>query len=200
MEPTLHTGDAVLVNRFRYGVKIPFVRVDIIPGRIPEQGEIIAFSSPVENKTLVKRCIGLPGDTLEIRDKVVYVNGVIYDSPHAVHRDDRTLPGIVYSEVYQEIWQNRKFMDIGETLILLRDNFGPVVVPQGCVFAMGDNRDNSLDSRFWGPVPVRLLLGTPFVVYMSIDIGEQAENLWELLRVWKWKGVRIDRIGKVILS
>jgi signal peptidase I len=84
--------------------------------------------------------------------------------------------------------------------MLLRDNFGPVVVPDACVFAIGDNRDNSLDSRFWGPVPVRMLLGTPFVVYMSIDIGEQAENLWELLRVWKWKGVRFDRVGQVILS
>lgn len=200
MEKTLLTGDAVLVNRFIYGVKIPYLRIDVIPGRLPHRGEIIAFSSPIENKTLVKRCIGLPGDTIEIRDKIVYVNGEVYDPGFSSHTDKRVFPGIAYSGVYQEIWQTRQFMDAGETLIFLRDNFGPVIVPENSIFAMGDNRDNSLDSRFWGPVPVQLLLGTPFVVYMSINIGEQANNLWELLRIWKWRGVRFDRIGKIILS
>ena len=200
MENTLLTGDAVLVNRFIYGVKIPHLRIDIIPGRMPLRGEIIAFSSPIENKTLVKRCIGLPGDTIEIRNKIVYVNGKMDNQKFVSFADTRIFPGVGYSEAYQELWQTRQFMDMDEHLIFLRDNFGPVIVPENSVFAMGDNRDNSLDSRFWGPVPVRLLLGTPFVVYMSIDIGEQASNLWELLRIWKWRALRIDRIGHVILS
>lgn len=201
MEKTLLTGDAILVNRFIYGISIPYSNIRVYPGKMPEHGDIVAFLSPLENKNLVKRCIAVAGDTVEIINKVVFINGAPEREPYVWHDDERTFPAVHRPERnYQKAWQERMFVEDVKTLAFYRDNFGPVVIPENCIFAMGDNRDNSLDSRFWGPVPRELLLGTPIFIYMSIDIGEEAQNLWELLRVWKWRGVRLDRIGKAILS
>lgn len=201
MANTLQTGDAILVNKFIYGIAIPGFGKKVIPGTMPRHGEIVAFRSPLANKNLVKRCIAVAGDTLEIINKVVFVNGKRRQEPYVQHRDERVFPGAdAHSPLYQRSWRDRKFIANMNDLFRFRDNFGPVVIPDDCIFAMGDNRDTSFDSRFWGPVPRELLLGKPIFVYLSIDIGEEAENLWELLRIWKWRGVRLDRIGKVLLS
>jgi len=201
MEKTLLIGDALLVNRFIYGVKIPFFftnqQIPVIPGRKPRRGEIITFTSPFENKYIVKRCIGIEGDTIEIIDKKLYINGIEQNEPYVVHDDKRIYQPIDFSKSqYQEEWENAELSEI--LGINVRDNFGPVIVPKDHIFVMGDNRDNSYDSRFWGPLHTKYLLGTPLFIFFSLDPGGPAENLIELLRIWKWKGIRPSRIGKIV--
>lgn len=201
MESTLLMGDALLVNRFIYGVKIPVPltnsQIPIIPGSLPVRGHIIAFLSPLENKNIVKRCIAIAGDTVEIIDKNLYINGVMVNEPYTTHSDWRIFQRINYDkQLYQKTWQQGELYDILGANI--RDNFGPVVVPKNHVFAMGDNRDDSFDSRFWGPLHVKYLLGKPLFVFFSLDPGGPAQNLLELLRFWRWQGVRLIRIGMVI--
>jgi signal peptidase I len=201
MEKTLLIGDALMVNRFIYGVKIPIPftkkQIPIIPGRFPQHGEIIAFQSPFENINLVKRCIAVEGDTVEIIDKVLYINGERIAEPFVRHRDRRIFRGVNYdSKLYQEKWEKSELGD--KFRYHVRDNFGPVVVPKDHIFAMGDNRDDSMDSRFWGPLHVKYLLGKPLFIYFSFDPGGPAQTLFEILRIWRWKGMRLARIGKVL--
>ena len=201
MEKTLLIGDALLVNRFIYGVKIPILftnrQVPIIPGSAPARGHIIAFLSPLENKNIVKRCVAIQGDTVEIINKQLYVNRVKIDEPYVTHRDDNVFPRInIDAELLQKTWQKGELYDI--LGVNCRDNFGPVVIPRGHIFAMGANRDDSFDSRFWGPLHVKYLLGKPLFVFFSLDPGGPAQNLLELLRFWKWRGIRLMRIGMVI--
>ncbi|MEO0216884.1 MAG: signal peptidase I [candidate division WOR-3 bacterium] len=198
MEKTLLIGDALLVNRFIYGVKFPYTQIPIIPGRMPQRGEIIVFKYPFENRDFVKRCVALEGDTVQIIDKVLYVNGKKVDEPYKIHRDPRIIPGFTgeNNPNYQANWEKAKFADIYG--IYVRDNFGPVVVPRDCVFAMGDNRDNSMDSRFWGPLHKRFLKGKPLFIYFSFDPGGEASSLFDILKFWRWKAIRLGRIGKII--
>jgi signal peptidase I len=201
MEKTLLVGDAVLVNRFLYGIKIPVPftnkQIPIIPGRDPKRGEIIAFASPFENKTVVKRCVAVAGDTVEVINKAVYVNGESLREPYARHSDRRVFRGVeIDNTTYQQEWEQGSLGDlIG---LQVRDNFGPVVVPENCVFAMGDNRDTSFDSRFWGPLHTRYLKGLPLFVFFSFDPGQEGENLFDIIKVWQWKEIRLTRIGKVM--
>jgi signal peptidase I len=201
MERTLLTGDAVLVNRFLYGVKIPVPftnkQIAVIPGRDPKRGEIIAFASPFENKTLVKRCVAVAGDTVEIINKALYVNGKFMRESYAQHKDRRVFRGVETDKSwYQGEWESGSLGDlIG---LQARDNFGPVVVPESCVFAMGDNRDTSFDSRYWGPLHTKHLKGLPLFVFFSFDPGQEGENLFDLIRIWQWKEIRLFRIGKVM--
>jgi signal peptidase I len=201
MEKTLLIGDALLVNRFLYGVKIPVPltnrQIPIIRGSSPKRGHIIAFLSPLENKNIVKRCIAIAGDTVEIIEKMLYVNGTKIDEPYAVFSDSNVFERINFDQqLYQKVWQKGELYDVMG--VNCRDNFGPVVVPKDHLFAMGDNRDNSFDSRFWGPLHEKYLLGKPLFVFFSLDPGEPAQNLVELLRFWKWKAIRSIRIGMVI--
>ncbi|MEA3311914.1 MAG: signal peptidase I [candidate division WOR-3 bacterium] len=137
-------------------------------------------------RNYVKRCVGLPGDTIEIINKRVYVNGEPFDNPHAVHMDRRLIPRMVEYEGFNERWQSFEFEGHYE----VRDNFGPIIVPQGYVFGMGDNRDFSDDCRYWGPIPIRFLKGSPVVIYYSLGEGS---NILERIVRTKWK-----RIGKVV--
>ena len=148
MIPTLLVGDHILVNKMVYGVRNPVTRSVWVHGRMPKRQEIIVFIFP-ENPKLdfIKRVIGLPGDRIEIRDKKVYVNGKLLEEPYVQHTDPNILPASVSP----------------------RDNFGPVVVPEGHLFVMGDNRDQSYDSRFWGFVPIRDVKGKAFIIYFSWD-------------------------------
>lgn len=201
MEKTLLIGDALLVNRFIYGVKIPIPfsteQIPIIPGRMPRRGEIIVFRYPFENRDFVKRCIAVEYDTVQIIDKILYVNGARMDESYVRHGDRMTIRGVAAEgTMYQDKWERAQLPDwIGYQV---RDNFGPVVVPRDCVFAMGDNRDNSADSRFWGPLHKKYLKGRPLFVYFSFDPGGEVASLFEVFKFWEWKSIRLGRIGRVI--
>ncbi|OAQ21364.1 signal peptidase I [Thermosulfurimonas dismutans] len=148
MIPTLLIGDHILVNKFVYGVRNPFNRDLWIKGRLPKRQEIIVFIYPKNRKLdFIKRVIGLPGDVIEIRNKQVWVNGQPLNEPYVQHTDPKILPPELSP----------------------RDNFGPVKVPPGHLFVMGDNRDESYDSRFWGFVPIRDVKGKAFIIYFSWD-------------------------------
>ena len=201
MENTLLIGDALLVNRFIYGMKIPVpfsnTQIPLVPGRVPQRGDMVVFVSPFELKDVVKRCCAVPGDTVVIVDKVLYVNGERVVEPYVRHIDSRCFPHIAYDSVlYQQRWEAAELYDIFEHYV--RDNFGPVVVPDDHIFVMGDNRDNSLDSRFWGPLHMKYLKGKPLFIYFSFDPGHEAATIFDLIRFWEWKGLRLSRIGKVV--
>ncbi len=148
MEDTLVIGDHLLVNKFIYGTKVPFTDSQVIKVRDPRRGDVIVFEYPVDpSKDFIKRVVGTPGDVVEGRDKQVYVNGVLYQNPHEVHKERDVIP---------------KEMNP-------RDSFGPVTVPANSYFVMGDNRDRSYDSRFWGFVTRDKIKGLAFIKYWSWD-------------------------------
>lgn len=148
MKNTLLIGDQLLVNKFIYGVKLPFTNFTIIPVKTPQRGEIIVFKFPEDpSKDFIKRVVAVGGDTVEIRNKEVYVNGLKQPDEHVVHVDPRVFPS--------------EFQP--------RDNFGPITVPQGKLFVMGDNRDESNDSRYWGYVDIAAVRGRAILIYWSWD-------------------------------
>ena len=148
MKETLQIGDHILVNKFIYGVKLPFLNTTVIPISEPEHKDIVVFEFPEDKeKDFIKRTIGIGGDVVEVRNKVVYVNGVRQNEPYAVISDDYMIPARLQP----------------------RDNFGPVTVPKGKIFVMGDNRDHSYDSRFWGFVDLSAVKGRAFMIYWSWD-------------------------------
>jgi signal peptidase I len=154
-------------------------------------------------RTLIKRCVAVAGDTVEVRNKQLYVNGRAADDEHVTHGSPYLVPGHQRSADEQLRWERGDFANDYS----VRDNFGPVVVPPGHVMAMGDNRDNSWDSRFWGPLDVRYIKGKPLILYFSYDFppeayteGPESElknpNIFEiLLRPW---GIRPGRIGHLL--
>ncbi len=169
MLETLNIGDHILVNKFSYGIKLPFTDKVIIPLGAPERGEVIVFKYPKdESKDFIKRVIGLPGETVEIRNKKVYIDGEIHDKDFAIYRDPA-----IYSRDVQP-----------------RDNFGPVSVPEGHFFVMGDNRDHSMDSRYWGFVEQNKVKGRAFMIYWSWNKD------CALTRDCSW--IRWNRIGDII--
>jgi len=148
MKPTLQIGDHILVSKFSYGVKIPYTGKVILPVNDPQRGDIVVFKFPVDpRKDFIKRVIGVGGDVVEIHDKTIYINGKRLNHDVGVYTDSRTIAGSLKP----------------------RDNFGPITVPPGALFVMGDNRDESFDSRFWGFVPVRDVSGKAFIIYWSWD-------------------------------
>jgi len=193
---TLLAGDFLLVNRLVFGLKIPWTYIDIIPGRSPKRGEIVVFRFPFENKDFVKRCIGLPGDTIQIRDKIIYVNNQKLDESYVIHTDQNIIPGLAMDQQrFQKLWEERRIADYGN---MFRDNFGPVVVPEGNFFLLGDNRDFSFDSRFWGPLPRRFLKGKPIILYFSADVEGGLPLIEQIIRHLNPRNIRFDRIGKVV--
>jgi len=151
MEDNLKIGDHIIVNKFIYGPE-PNSWKRFLPLRDIRRDDIIVFRYPLQPDTdFVKRVIGMPGDTVEIRDKVVYINGKALDEPYVVHVDPTTYP---LQPALPEPYRSR-------------DQFGPYTVPAGQYFAMGDNRDRSSDSRYWGTVPRSMIKGRAFMVYWS---------------------------------
>jgi len=192
MMNTILIGDFLIINRLRYGLKLPFT--DRYPIRIaePERGDIIVFRYPVQernifkNTNFVKRCVAIAGDTVYIKHKQLYINGEPEKSDFVLHRDLNEYPPLdLDNETLQKLWENRKL----SRYPYVRDNFGPIIVPENFVLALGDNRDSSDDSRFWGPVPVNLISGTPIFVYWSWRPKVPFRSLWRKIR---W-----ERIGKV---
>ncbi len=163
MKPTLLIGDHILVSKFSYGIKMPYFRNTLIPISDPKRGEIVVFIYPEDrSKDFIKRVVGISGDTIEIRNKKIFLNGMPYEDKHGVYVDDFIIPGAIQP----------------------RDNFGPITVPKGTIFTMGDNRDQSYDSRFWGFVDLKDVMGKAFVIY------------------WSWNkedhSVRWSRLGSVL--
>lgn len=171
MEPTLLVGDYLLVNKFIYGYKFPFINKRVLAFKKPDRGDVVVFRYPVDpDKDFIKRVIAIEGDKVEIRNKKLYINDQLVETPQAVYRD----PVIIPKELAP------------------RDNYGPVIVPKDSLFVMGDNRDSSLDSRFWGYVPINNLLGKALIIYWSFD----SNNNYPIYRLDK--KIRFNRIGKLI--
>jgi len=148
MKPTFQIGDHILVSKFIYGVKIPFLRKTLVSISEPKRDDIVVFIYPEDrSKDFIKRVVGTGGDTIEIRNKKVFLNGLPYNDSHAVYSDDLIIPGAIQP----------------------RDNLGPIKVPSGSIFVMGDNRDQSYDSRFWGFVDLKDVMGKAFMIYWSWD-------------------------------
>jgi signal peptidase I len=163
MKETLKIGDHILVNKFIYGIKIPFLQTTLVPVTNPKRGDIVVFKFPEDpSKDFIKRVIGVAGDVIEIRDKKVYVNHKLLNHDPGIHTDSYMFPASVQP----------------------RDNFGPIVVPPHSLFVMGDNRDQSYDSRFWGFVDLKAVLGKALIIYWSWD-----NNTF---------GVRWNRIGHIL--
>jgi signal peptidase I len=200
MEKTLLVGDALLVNRFIYGIKIPVPftihQIPLIPGRLPKRGEIVVFQYPFEKRDFVKRCVAIEGDTVQLIEKILYINGVQIPEIYTRHTDHNVYKAVNFDpRLYQEKWEQAELYDILD--LHVRDNFGPVIVPVNHVFVMGDNRDNSMDSRFWGPLHKKNLKGKPLFIYFSFDLGREAQSLWDIIKFWQWKSIRLMRIGRV---
>lgn len=175
MEDTLLVGDHLIVSKFAYGVQVPRpAMIEVFGLRVPfletrlyntwgkvERGDVVVFRFPGDrSKDYIKRAIGLSGDTIEIQHRVIYVNGKQIEDPHSVFKNG---VGMGFDKM---------------------DNFGPYTVPQGSIFVMGDNRDRSFDSRYWGSVPLYDVKGKAFIIYWSWDHDEH------------W--IRFKRIGQWI--
>ncbi len=179
MERTFLIGDHLFVNKFIYGVRIPYTKTKLFKFRPVKRGDIIVFQFPSSDprefqcggsqygKDFIKRVVGMPGDTVQVINGQLYVNKKkVVDEPYAQYLDqfrypkgsDRTAPGD-----YQTFWENRMLGKMFAEYI--RDNFGPVVVPPKEYMVMGDNRDRSCDSRYWGPVPENLIKGKAWFTY-----------------------------------
>ncbi len=161
MERTLLIGDFLLVNKMVYGPRVPFTDFHFPAIREPEKGDIVVFKYPLDKSLdFVKRCVAVSGDTVEMRDKELYVNGVKQEEEYVQHVDRRIQSGL------------RGNPGLGPETVRFpvpRDNFDPIVVPENKFFVLGDNRDNSRDSRFWGFVDRDLIEGTPLIIYFSWD-------------------------------
>jgi signal peptidase I len=167
MEPTLLIGDHLLVNRLSYVVKVPFTDIVMLNLGKPKRGDVIVFRYPVDpDKDFIKRVIAVEGEKVEIKDKVIYVNDKKINDPWGYYADKAVIPGYLSP----------------------KDNLGPIVVPKDSFFAMGDNRDRSLDSRFWGFVKTDLLVGRALILY-----GSWNSNPPDFLHHIRW-----ERFGKLI--
>jgi signal peptidase I len=188
MEPTLLIGDFLLVNKFAYATNGSKLENALLPAKRIERFDIVVFKYPNDlSKDFVKRVIALEGETVEIRNKQVYVDGQPIPEEYKVHNDDQVYNGSDYYEYDDAI----------------RDNYDSMVVPPGHCFVMGDNRDNSMDSRYWGFLPLKYIKGRPWLIYFSYKAERDAylktslkDRLKKLLRFVpkaRWK-----RILKVI--
>ncbi|MGB7573954.1 MAG: signal peptidase I [Thermodesulfobacteriota bacterium] len=167
MEPTLLIGDYLLINKFTYGIKIPYTDFKFFQFKKPRRGDVIVFIFPLDpSKDFIKRVIGIEGEKVEIIHNKIYINDRLIDDP----------------------WGHFVTNQIPRSYLQRMENFGPVVVPKDSLFVLGDNRDNSEDSRFWGFLNVNAVLGKALIFYFSWD--QNAENLFDKVR---W-----SRIGKLI--
>jgi len=174
MENTLLVGDHIFVNKFIYGYHIPFTKGRLLQFHAPERGDIIVFVFPEDTeKDFIKRVIGVPGDVIEVRQKTVYLNGEPLKEDYARFVEGADPEGLVRA----------------------RDDMPALQVPAGKYFVMGDNRDRSYDSRFWGFVDSEAVIGKAMFIYFSIDWSREVG--W--LQIWRWPElIRWGRIGDVL--
>jgi signal peptidase I len=191
MERTLLPGDFLLVDKLAYGAEVPFTSLRIPGYRTPQRGDIIVFQYPLdETTTYVKRLVGLPGDTLSMREGVLVRNSVALAEPYVVHSDPDLDPG---NDEFG--WQRHYLVRTAEAAGFgdhpTRNNWGPLIVPPGEYFALGDNRDNSADSRYWGFVPAGNVRGRPLVVYYSYAPDSADRAPWLTSVRWGRIGERV---------
>jgi len=168
MQPTLLIGDYLLVNKFAYGIRNPLTNKIWIPIGKPQRGDVVVFVFPQDRtKDYIKRVIGLPGDRIQIVDKKLFINGKLFETPQAVYDDPTIIP------------PPQRPTDSA------RDNLVPLMVPDNCYFVMGDNRDHSYDSRFWGFVPLDNFLGKAFIIYFSWQGPPNQPMYWAF-----WGGIK----------
>ncbi len=171
MLPTLKIGDHLLVNKFIYGIKIPFSGNILVPVSTPARGDVIVFKYPGDPSIdYIKRVVAVEGDKLEIKNKEIHINDKKVDDSHAFFSSKQILSASVSP----------------------RDNLGPIMIPKGKVFVMGDNRDNSNDSRFWGYVDETAIRGKAFILYWSWDIQKP------LFSVDRWLSIQWRRIANLV--
>ena len=179
MKSTFLVDDHLFVNKFIYGIRIPYTKKKIFNFREISRGEIIVFQFPSSDpdefqcggsqygKDFIKRVIGLPGDKVQVKKGVVYINDERIDEDYAQYVDGFNRYPVFSDKIadkdYQEYWEKRELGKIFAEYV--RDNFGPVKVPMGYYLVLGDNRDRSCDSRYWGPVPEHLIKGRAWFIY-----------------------------------
>ena len=176
MKPTIVEGDRVFVNKLAYDLKVPFTTWHIAEWSNPQRGDVVVFFSPKDGQRLVKRVIGLPGDTVELRDERLVINGqpVEYAQP-----DPEMVKQLPEAERRRSIFATEKLPTSTHAVMAIKGvpairTFGPVRVPEGQYFMMGDNRDNSLDSRYFGTVARNRIVGRATGVVLSLD----KQNYW----------------------
>jgi signal peptidase I len=178
MEDNLLIGDHLVVNKYIYARNAKSILHRFFPYRAPERGDVVVFKYPEDTRRdFIKRCVALEGDEVEIRRKQLYINGELQIEEKIVHKDPR-----IFDDSPSVRSSSRT-----------RDNFGPYTVPPGTIFCLGDNRDNSLDSRFWGPVPLEHVKGRAVLIYWSYEAGR---NDWQ----WRGFGHRIKQLASVFLN
>lgn len=166
MKPTIQEGDRVVVNKLAYDLKVPFTTINIVKWGDPKRGDIVVLFSPVDGTRLVKRVVAVPSDNVEMRDNQLFVNGRLarQSTAASVSSDDHGPAYVADEDLYGH---NHKVMLMPE--IAAVRSFGPIAVPEGNYFVLGDNRDNSNDSRFIGFIERRRIVGEAVAVAFSLD-------------------------------
>ena len=182
MEKTILVGDHLLVNKFAFAPRLPGL-AKLLPYRDVRRGDIIVFKKPGDdrndNNVLVKRAVAGPGDVLQVRDKALFINGTPADGAYVQHIDPETYT------------RTDPHMNMNDSSVI-RDQFGPKTIPEGNYFGMGDNRDNSLDSRFWGTIPRENIFGRPFLLYWSYEAEPNSH-------IWRGPVDKIRQLGSVAI-
>lgn len=168
MERTLLVGDWLFVNKALYGAEVPFINKRLPAIREPRLGDIVVFDSKEEDIKVVKRLVGMGGDTLQMRASRLYRNGELVFEPYALHTDTTRSAGPFRAQMREWQLPHLTSRDTADYLPDLQ-NWGPIVVPAESLFVMGDNRENSYDSRYWGFLPRENVRGSPMFVYYSYD-------------------------------
>jgi len=171
MRPTLLEGDVVLVNRLAYDLKLPLSDIAVLTLGNPQRGDVVTFTSPADGVRLIKRLVGVPGDVIELRDEILFINGSAanYDKPQIVGEPMEYGSVVSAIRMTERIEGNERSVQFLPAVPAKR-KFGPVVVPKDSYFFLGDNRDNSADSRYIGFVPRRLLIGRAHHILVSANI------------------------------
>ena len=178
MKPTIVEGDRVFVNKLAYDLKVPYTTWHIAEWGAPQRGAIVVFPSPVDGTRLIKRIVGIPGDTIEMKNDQLIINGrkVQYELPNAKNMpvSGASMP-YAYIEDLRGIKHPVKFIPHRPAM----RTFGPVTVPEGKYFMMGDNRDNSADSRYFGFVDRDQIVGQAEYIVISLDINNHYRPRWQ---------------------
>ena len=182
MIPTLLIGDFIVVNKFTYGIRLPVIKTKILANNTPSRGDVVVFRFPLDPSIpFIKRVLGLPGDEVLYKDKRLFINGRAI-----TYSEKETFLGKNSSRQYTGAEKMIETHNEGSHMILVRPDSvsagGSFKVPEGQYFVLGDNRDNSRDSRFWGFVPEENLVGKAFMIWMNWDAGINIGRIGNTIR------------------